>query len=61
MNINAKEKKQMSKILATVGGTPITDENVTEFLMSLGQRGQAYNTPDGRKEILKQLKNSEIL
>lgn len=51
----------MSKILATVGGTPITDENVTEFLMSLGQRGQAYNTPDGRKEILKQLISNKLM
>ncbi len=51
----------MSKVLATVGGMPITDDNVTEFLMNLGQRGQAYNTPDGRKEILKQLISNKLM
>lgn len=51
----------MSKVLATVGGMPITDNNVTEFLMSLGQRGQAYNTPDGRREILKQLISNKLM
>lgn len=45
----------MSKILATVGGMPITEDDVNEFLMNLGQRGQMYNNPEGRKEILKQL------
>ena len=51
----------MSKVLATVGGMPITDDNVTEFLMSLGQRGQAYNTPDGRREILKQIVSNKLM
>ena len=51
----------MSKVLATVGGMPITDAEVDEFLMSLGQRGQAYNTPEGRTMILQQLVGNKLL
>lgn len=51
----------MSKTLAVVGGMPITDDNVNEFLMNLGQRGQAYNNPEGRKEILKQLVANKLM
>ena len=51
----------MAKILATVGGAPITEDEVTEFLMGLGQRGQAYNTPEGRAMILEQLIGNKLL
>ncbi len=51
----------MSKILATVGGMPITEDEVNEFLMNLGQRGQGYNTPEGRKMILEQLIGNRLL
>lgn len=51
----------MSKILATVGGMPITEDDVNEFLMNLGQRGQMYNNPEGRKEILKQLVANKLM
>lgn len=51
----------MAKVLATVGGMPITDDEVTEFLMGLGQRGQAYNTPEGRAMILEQLIGNKLL
>ncbi len=51
----------MSKVLATVGGMPITEAEVDEFLMSLGQRGQAYNTPEGRAMILQQLVGNKLL
>ena len=51
----------MAKVLATVGGMPITDTEVDEFLMSLGQRGQAYNTPEGRAMILQQLIGNKLL
>ena len=51
----------MSKILATVGGMPITEEDVNELLMSLGQRGQMYQSPEGRKEILKQLIANKLM
>ena len=51
----------MSKMLATVGGMPITEDDVNEFLMNLGQRGQMYNNPEGRKEILKQLIANKLM
>ncbi len=50
-----------SKILATVGGMPITNADVDEFIVSLGQRGQGYNTPEGREIILAQLIDSKLL
>ncbi len=51
----------MSKVLANVGGFPITEDDVTEFLMNLGQRGASYNNPDGRKMILNQLIGQKLL
>ena len=51
----------MAKVLATVGGMPITDTEVDEFLMSLGPRGQAYNNPEGRGVILEQLIGNKLL
>ena len=51
----------MSKILAQVGGMPITEDDVNGFLMNLGQRGQAYNNPEGRKEVLKQLIATKLM
>ena len=44
-----------------VGGTPITDNDVDEFLVGLGQRGQSYNNPEGRKMVLNQLIDSKLL
>ncbi len=43
------------KILATVGGMPITDTDVEQFLMALGQRADAYRNPEGRAAILEEL------
>lgn len=51
----------MAKILATVGGMPITEEDVNEFLAGLGQRGSAYNTAEGRAMILQQLIGNKLL
>ena len=51
----------MNKILATVGGMPITEDDVNEFLAGLGQRGAGYNTPEGRKMILEQLIGNKLL
>ncbi len=51
----------MAKTLANVGGFPITDADVDNFLMGLGQRGASYNTPEGRKMILTQLINNKLL
>ena len=49
------------KILATVGGQPVTEKDVDEFLMTLGQRGQAYNNPEGRRIILQQVIGNKLL
>lgn len=49
------------KILATVGGLQITDKDVDELLLSLGQRGQAYNNPEGRKIALNQVIGNKLL
>ena len=51
----------MSKTLALVGGMPITEDDVNEFLMGLGQRGQSYNNPEGRKMVLNQLIGNKLL
>ena len=51
----------MNNVLATVGGMPITEEEVNEFLQGLGPRGQAYNNPEGKKAILGQLVANKLL
>lgn len=43
------------KVLATVGGMPITDTDVEQFLAALGQRADAYRNPEGRAAILEEL------
>ena len=50
-----------NKILANVGGIAITNSEVDEFLINLGQRGQAYNTPEGRSAILNQIVANKLL
>ena len=54
-------ENKMSKVLANVGGFPITEDDVNEFLLRLGQRGQSYNNPEGRKVILDQLVGNKLL
>ena len=49
------------KILATVGGMSITERDVYELIMSLGQRGQAYNNKEGRRIILNQVIGNKLL
>ncbi|MBE6645697.1 MAG: peptidylprolyl isomerase [Ruminococcaceae bacterium] len=49
------------KILATVGGLQVTESEVNEFIASLGQRGQMYNNPEGRRAILQQLIGNKLL
>ena len=51
----------MEKILATVGGLNITESDVNDFLAGLGQRGQGYNTPEGKKMVLEQLIADKLL
>ncbi len=49
------------RILATVGGIAVTEAEVTEFIAGLGQRGQAYNNPEGRKAVLNQVISNKLL
>ena len=49
------------KVLATVGGIAVTEKDVDELLMTLGQRGQAYNNPEGRRIILQQVIGNKLL
>ncbi|MBR2611469.1 MAG: peptidyl-prolyl cis-trans isomerase, partial [Clostridia bacterium] len=49
-----------NKVLATVNGSPIYESEVDEFLEGLGQRGAAYNNPQGREIILEQIINSRL-
>ncbi len=51
----------MEKIIATVGNLSVTESEVDEFLTGLGQRGQAYNNPEGRRIILEQLIGNKLL
>lgn len=51
----------MDKILARVGTLTVTEDEVNEFLVNLGQRGNAYNNPEGRKVILEQLIGNKLL
>ena len=51
----------MNNILATVNGIAITENDVNEFLMGLGPRGQSYNNPQGRELVLQQLIASKLL
>ena len=50
-----------NKILANVGGTPIYESDVEEFISSLGQRADAYRNAEGRKVVLSQLIDSKLL
>ena len=50
-----------SKILAKVDTTVITEADVEATIVALGQRGEAYNNPQGRKAVLEQLINKNLL
>ena len=50
-----------AKILATVGTKTITEADVDAFLAGMGQRGQAYQNPQGRAMVLEQLINKALL
>ena len=43
------------KVLARVGTYTVTENEVNEMIMSLMQRGQNLNNPEGRKMVLEQL------
>ena len=50
-----------NQVLAKVGPLTVTLDEVEDFIAGLGQRGQAYNTPEGRKIILEQLIGNKLL
>ncbi len=43
------------KVLARVGNLTVTEDEVNEMIMSLMQRGQNLNTPEGRAMVLEQM------
>lgn len=49
------------RILAKVGAAVITEADVTAAIASMGQKAQAYNSPEGRRAILDQLINKQLL
>ena len=51
----------MDKILANVGPLSVKESEIEEFLLSLGQRAQQYNNPEGRKIILEQIIGNKLL
>ena len=50
-----------NRILAKVGTLTVTEAEVSEFIAGLGQRGAAYNTPEGRRAVLNQLIGNKLL
>ena len=49
------------KILATIAGLTVTEGDVDKFIAGLGQRGAAYNSPEGRRAVLNQIVNHKLL
>lgn len=47
-------------MLASVGGKPITEAAVEQFIDSLGQRGQAYQSAQGKAAVLEELIAQEL-
>lgn len=48
-------KQPEGRVLAQVGGKPITEDDVTRYIMAMGRAGQQYNNPQGRAAVLEQL------
>lgn len=51
----------MSKILATVNGIAITEDEVNELIAALGPRGHSYDNLEGRKAVLSQVIASKLM
>lgn len=54
-NSFGSDSQPTARVLANVNGKPITEEDVTRFIMAMGRNGQAYNNPQGRAAVLEQL------
>ncbi len=50
-----------SRILASVGGINITENEVNEAIISMGERGRSLMNPQGQKMVLEQLINRKLL
>ena len=50
-----------TKILASVNGINITEADVTNAILSMGQRGQSLMNPQGKQMVLEQLINRALL
>ena len=50
-----------NRILASVAGTQITEAEVNEAIIAMGQRGQALMNPQGQKMVLEQLINRKLI
>ncbi len=50
-----------NRILASVAGTKITEAEVNEAIIAMGQRGQALMNPQGQKMVLEQLINRKLI
>jgi len=48
------------RILASVAGNPITEDDVARFVAAMGERGAAYKTPEGQKLVLEELIASKL-
>lgn len=49
------------RILASVNGMNITEADVEEAILAMGQRGQSLMNPQGRQMVLEQLINRKLL
>ena len=54
-SFGTNNQQPTARVLAQVNGKPITEEDVTRFIMAMGRNGQAYNNPQGRAAVLEQL------
>lgn len=50
-----------NKILASVGGNPVYSSEVEEMVIAYAQRGQNYDSPQGREAVLEQIISKKLL
>jgi peptidyl-prolyl cis-trans isomerase C len=50
-----------NKVLAVVNGNEITELDVNTLLQRLGQNGQQFQSPQGKKHLLQELINQELM
>lgn len=54
-SFGANTQAPTARVLASVNGKPITEDDVNRFIAALGRNAQAYNNPQGRAAVLEQL------